>query len=734
MSIRSLRWGSSVVAVAAVFGVALVVPGAATAAVSSGHSGWFWGSPQPQGNTLSGLDFAGTRGYAAGDFGTLLRTDDGGANWAGIDTGLTDPLVRVRVIDPSTVVVGGGCALRRSNDGGQSFSRLPWTASDEGCPSEIASFTFPSADVGYLMTQDGGVFKTADGGQTFSRQTSIPGTSSTGGGQTPTDIFFTASDTGVAVTNGGKLYRTTDSGNSWVDVASSFAALNGVTFVDATTGYAVGAAKALFATADGGQTWSPRPVDGAPFQDFSSIDCADALTCLITEGNGHLARTTDGGATGIEIAPSTGKILAASFSSATRVVAVGERGATVVSDDGGVNYTPQGRAVGGSGFHRLRATSSQIANVGASNGTLVRTVDGGDNWTAIGVPTNADVLDASFPDLSTGFAIDAAGSAFKTVNGGASWQILETGGTQAANGVLAISPANVLLAGPIGIRRSTDGGASFATVSDKDLKKTKLTDIAPAGTAILASGRKALRVSSDGGAGWKKVKLPKKTKVLDASFVGNRKGFILTTKGQLLRTKNAGKSWTDMPAIATGSAYGVSFATASEGFVTIRGLGGEDLGADGLALHTTDGGKSWQPQLISSEAPADLWDAGARAFSLTASGSFFATASGGQAGTASSLSLKQVGGPKSRRAKAGKVKVSGTLSPAEGGEPIVILYRDNRKWRSKTEIAASNGQFTSSFKVKRQTVAVAQWVGDDTRSGAGTKAVKVKPAKKKKPR
>src|SRR5438552_2180197 len=50
--------------------------GAATGGgVSVGHSGWSWGDPQPQGNRLNGIDFAGSRGYAAGDFGTLLRTD-----------------------------------------------------------------------------------------------------------------------------------------------------------------------------------------------------------------------------------------------------------------------------------------------------------------------------------------------------------------------------------------------------------------------------------------------------------------------------------------------------------------------------------------------------------------------------------------------------------------------------------------------------------------------------------
>jgi photosystem II stability/assembly factor-like uncharacterized protein len=725
---------AAVFAIAAAIGMLAAGAGTAGAApVSTGHSGWFWANPQPQGNTLSGLDFAGSRGYAAGLFGTLLRTDDAGATWTGVNTGLTDPLVRVQVIDPNTVVVGGACALRRSNDGGASFTRLPWTASDEDCPSPIASFNFASGSVGYLLTKDGSVFRTADGGDTFSRQTSVPGTNSTGGSREPTDIVFTSDTTGVAVTRGGgtgKIFRTTDSGNSWVDVASPATGLNGVTFPTATAGFAVGIGKTLLTTTDGGATWDPKPLTGAPFQDYSAVDCASATTCLITVGNGHLVRTTDGGATGAEITPATGKINAAAFSSATRAVAVGERGTTVVSDDGGQTYSPIGSALSAADLRLLRATGTNVANVGGANGTLVRTIDGGLNWFTVGVPTTSTVVDASFANASSGYAIDALGGAFKTVNGGTSWQILNTGTSDVPFAVLATGPSDVLLAGPIGLRRSTDGGASFAAIGDPDLKRTRITNVAPAGPGeVVAWSRSAVVVSTDAGASWKPIELPKRTGVLDASFVSDRVGFILT-KSQLLRTKNGGRTWTDLPGIATGGGYGISFSSATEGFLTSREFGAGNFGAQGVVLHTADGGASWQPQLVTAEAPSDLWDAGSRAFAITPAGSFLTTTTGGNAGTASSLTLKQVGGPRNKRAKPGKVKVTGTLSPAEGGEKIAVMYRDLKRWRARIETVATNGEFTSAFTVKRRTVAVAQWLGDDTRAGAGTAAVFVEPAEK----
>src|SRR6476659_2378060 len=79
---------------------------AQAADVTVGHSGWNWGNPQPQGNTLRAVEFQGSLGFAAGDFGTLLRTDDGGATWTGVRTGTTASLTSISIADEDTVLVG----------------------------------------------------------------------------------------------------------------------------------------------------------------------------------------------------------------------------------------------------------------------------------------------------------------------------------------------------------------------------------------------------------------------------------------------------------------------------------------------------------------------------------------------------------------------------------------------------------------------------------------------------
>jgi photosystem II stability/assembly factor-like uncharacterized protein len=708
----------------------------AGAGVSVGHSGWFWGDPQPQGNTLNGIDFAGSRGYAAGDFGTLLRTDDDGATWEGLPTGITAPLVTVRAIDSNTVVIGGDCALRRSDDGGQTFTRLPWTGSDQSCPSQIASFYFPSPAVGYLMTQDGSILRTDDGGTTFSRKTSIPGSQSAGGSRSPTDIFFTGANTGVVTTRGqgpGKIFRTTDGGNSWVEVASAangpgvtqVNGLNGLDFAGGA-GYAVGDGRTLLKTVDGGAHWAPRTltgVSGAPA--LASIGCAGASTCLITEpGGGQLVRTTDSGNHGSLVSPSTEKIFAAAFASATRAVAVGESGATVVSNNGGSTWAPVGGRISGHGFENLRATNSQLAEAGGNNGILARTVDGGANWFTVGVTTPADIRDASFPSQNTGFALDTAGGVFKTVNGGSSWSNLDTGASATPKALLALDANRILLVGPKGLRISTNGGNSFKTVKSTAVKGKPLDNIEVASGALIAFGRKQIAVSKDKGKTWKKVKGPKKQELNDVDFLGASKGYALADTGELFKTSNGGDKWKVVKALGTDAGTGISFSSASSGYVSVDRFGNQSAG---YVFRTKDGGKTWQPQLIAPDS-VEVRDEHATGFAIspfTDDAGFFATTTGGQAGDKSKLTL-DVAKKKSSKAQK-KVKVLGKLSPPEGGEQIVVSSRKSAdsNWKNDTLTAASNGKFTAKFKVKKnkELFVVAQWSGDDNRAGTGTKVL-----------
>jgi len=98
--------------IAALLGAAsLLTAASAQGAVTVGHSGWNWGSPSPQGQTIRAVEFEGARGYAVGAFGTVLVTDDSGVTWTGAATGTTQALDWVSVVGTDSVVVSGGCVV-----------------------------------------------------------------------------------------------------------------------------------------------------------------------------------------------------------------------------------------------------------------------------------------------------------------------------------------------------------------------------------------------------------------------------------------------------------------------------------------------------------------------------------------------------------------------------------------------------------------------------------------------
>ena len=238
--------------------LAAACPNTGSAAVQVSQSGWQWGNPTPQGNTIRAIDFVQGRGYAIGDDGTALRTDDGGATWTGLPTGTSLDLGRVQAVTPDVVIIlgGNGCVLRRSDDGGKTFRRF-YVLTEINCPEPVAATYFVTPQLGYLLLRNGNVLRTTDAGESFSRVTAIPGTpgSAAGGNATPADALFTTPDAGIVFLSGSNTaFRTTDAGASWTpepDVPG--ARVWRMKAVDAGTFYAFGPGTPL-RSGDAGQT------------------------------------------------------------------------------------------------------------------------------------------------------------------------------------------------------------------------------------------------------------------------------------------------------------------------------------------------------------------------------------------------------------------------------------------------------------------------------------------------
>ncbi|HEV8152428.1 MAG TPA: hypothetical protein VGP78_05825 [Solirubrobacteraceae bacterium] len=725
------RWMLSAAACAA--GLLAAAP-AAQAGVQVGSSGWQWGTPLPQGNTIRAMSFAGGRGYAAGDFGTLLRTDDGGATWSGLLAGTHTGLTEVQAIDGDSLFAGGGCVARRSDDGGQTFVRVAFTPVESSCREQLAAGWFVDERTGYLVLTDGTVLRTDDDGQTFSQRTALPGTRAQGGQARPADIVFLTPDTGIAATSDGRLHRTTDGGTSWALVSATDRAVREIAFVDATTGYAAGDGSLLLRTTDGGATWSPRGLSGSTAT-LSSVRCASAQLCVFTTERGdQLVRTADAGETASLVTPSPDPVHAAAFASPGRIVAAGDLGSTAVSDDAGVNFSPVGGRLGGS-FNRIVAgLAPGTAYAPGDNGTLATTTDGGRTWRRGNVSTSEDVVDVAFPTTSAGFALDTAGGLFRTADAGATWRPLDTGTTARPAAVDAPSQRTVLLAGPLGIRRSTDAGDTFDAVHGRLVATARLRSLDPAGRAVVAFGPAAILRSLDGGRTWTRIPRPgagPRTRgklVADADFLSAATGYVVTTDGTLYRTRDAGRHYAALPGVGTERVLGIAFSSAERGYLVVDRFG-DVTQPSGFLLRTTDAGATWHPQFVVSTPISGFGLAaapGGTDYLLGGDSSLLATTTGGDAGRASTLTAD------TRRRALGRpasITVRGRLSPAAGNERVTVSRRapGSARWEHQTVKVAANGSYTTSWRVGRGTTSfVAQWAGDFRSTGDGSPVLTVR--------
>lgn len=722
------------VVVACVVLVSLAVAtGVASALVDAGHSGWTWGNPQPQGHTLRQVEFAGAAGYAVGDFGTLLRTGDAGASWHGLRSGTTGQLSELRVLDASSFVAGGGCTLLRSDDAGQTLRSLRFTATNT-CSAPLVSFSFASSDIGYLLRSDRTVLRTTDGGQTFTAAASLP----SGAPGPPNDIWFTSGTNGVAVTGAdvaGQILHTSDGGAHWDNVQST-RAVKSVYFVSALTGYAVGDG-VVWKTIDGGATWTAQPDPGAI---LVSVRCFDEMHCVMVTSNGIVLYTSDGFATlqhstrtsGTPDPESTVPALAASFSSVTRAVAVGQEGDTWTSDTDGATFdhayiSPL------TDLRRLRATSNVVAHAPGVNGKLARTVNAGLSWEQVGVPTTNALVDVSFPSAATGWTVDEAGALFRTDNGGESWAILGQPLPPNTEGLYHLPGDPAMFAvGPAGLLRSTDGGVTFAKVAGKPGSRAYIGIEGGGGKLVAAFGPKTIALTTNG-KGWKLLKRPKRMGfVAGVDPVSAGTLYVLDVNGRLWRTANAGKEWRELSAIGTGGAYAVSFGSAKSGWLAVSGFAGTGGGL-GWVLHTSDGGASWRPQLIDNRPVRDVVNPkDGRGFALTDGNHLFHTSVGGDAGSPSKLTLTAKG------LQSHRVRASGKLSPAVlGGARVAVLWRigKEQKWHRKLLKTDSSGKFgvtVTDRKSDPRIVFVAQWTGNQQLRSAGSKAAVAKPKKPRK--
>ncbi|AYR24759.1 WD40/YVTN/BNR-like repeat-containing protein [Herbaspirillum rubrisubalbicans] len=231
-----------------------------------------------------------------------------------------------------------------------------------------------------------------------------------------------------------------------------------------------------------------------------------------------------------DVQQAAGMLLAADHAG-NRLVAVGEYGAVLLSDDGGQHFRQAGTVP-----TRVTLTSVSFADerngwAAGHWGTIIHTTDGGQTWSLqrSDVTTDQPLFSIHFSDASHGVAVGLWSLLLTTEDGGRSWQQVKLpkppDGGRADRNLMGLfnSGKRLYAVAERGlVLRSDDLGQNW-TYLDTGYKGSFWTGLALRDGSLLVAGlRGTIYRSSDGGDHWQAIDSGVKSSITALTQIGQR--------------------------------------------------------------------------------------------------------------------------------------------------------------------------------------------------------------------
>lgn len=277
-------------------------------------------------------------GFACGSGGVIVKTTNGGLNWAALNTGTASNLVKIKFFDANTGIAGGEKIIKTTN-GGMNWTLLRDTvyANDIHFLNQNEWWLCSNSPHANLKTTNQGISWSTIGGSDFI-QTSIyflnqstgwiggkfvtgsfvpthVSKSINGGSQWTTqytqmsfqnngwvyDILFTDANNGYALYwdfSLTKILRTTNSGSNWLETPTPNRKLKNLFFITTNIGWSCGDSGYVYKTMNSGLSWVIEQTSSA--YHLNSIVFVNNETGWTCGANGIILKTTNGGITAVQ--------------------------------------------------------------------------------------------------------------------------------------------------------------------------------------------------------------------------------------------------------------------------------------------------------------------------------------------------------------------------------------------------------------------------------------------------
>lgn len=578
-------------------------------------------------NTINRIQFVTEQvAYGIGDWGTILKSSDGGETWTDISYEDTRNFNGLYFFDENTGLVGGPF----STGGGGSSEMLAETTDGGDTWEVFSSFDFDDFNdmdfldnqTGWAASINGKILYTLDAGDNWS--------SKNAGMEDLLSIHLYDNDTFWVAGESGSLYKSTDSGDTWekavqIDTLglSEFDDLYDVEFENENIGYVIGETYDngfvgfLLKTTDGGTSWersvynfehvlydikigSNGEVVLAGGKDQFTENESNAV--FISEDQGDTWRMISDGAGPLywtSLDENSGNWIVAGESGATSTFALSND--TLYSD----LYTGSDIAeiTFGDSDHGVFVTG------GREQARIFATSDGGDTWEErlkLNGRIGFNSVDFAGDDYvwavgTNYFTGDSRWVVYYSTDKGLNWNNLELDFpvheqleyvqkvqfTDLQNGFIKVEDA---------LLKTTDAGASWEKASEPTpLSFTDFHTIhfLDSNNGWMA-GNDHVAYTDDGGATWetKYEQGSQESEIIEIFAVDNTTVYTTIENGRLMKTTDGGTTWEDINPFTSFDLNDLYFINANSGYV---------VGEGGRILTTTDGGQNFSVDYDATE-------------------------------------------------------------------------------------------------------------------------------------
>ena len=217
------------------------------------------------------------------------------------------------------------------------------------------------------------------------------------------------------------------------------------------------------------------------------------------------------------------------------------------------------------------------------HGSIIHTTDGGNNWSLQYTIYDVVLHDVFFTDADNGYFVGSSGVLFKTTNGGQYWyNISPILGYWLYSCYLFDSKVGWFVGGLEGfLLRTNDGGQIWSYIgipTNQRMMSVYFIDD-DHGWTCGATGK--ILKTTNAGLDWLLGNTGVNVELRDICFVNQNDGWSVGINGTIVNSTNGGANWNQQYSGTSSNLYGVHFADASNGWV---------VGDNGIILRTNNGG------------------------------------------------------------------------------------------------------------------------------------------------